>query len=257
MNGSYAMLFSTKCFRMHSDHVIILAFVALFDIVQRNDIVSIVEASTVAGGRVLDIAVDSTMHSIISSSVWRSSLVLERPTVQRELTDQRPQLELTEEATRLTKTDTGCNRGDIRCCRAEILAAYVLGALMDVDHFLAARSPTLKAATNLSTRRWMLFHNPFFVATSAVLLCRYKTIRLRWACLWVSSAMSHLLRDATRTGLLLFPLGKTAPLPYVLFLVAVVAMPKVCSTLVLKMERHSEIDGDLNIVGTSQRTCIP
>lgn len=141
----------------------------------------------------------------------------------------------------------------------ESAAAYLLASAMDADHFLAAASLRLTAATSLSSRPFA--HAVAFVAVSAAAggvaaahvprvagwlsdgASRARTqpsARRRCPLGWRAAALvacalgTHQLRDAHRRGLWLWPFGSTAPLPYVVYVGATACLPlvaRLCATL--------------------------
>jgi len=104
----------------------------------------------------------------------------------------------------------------------EGLLSALIGSLLDVDHFIAARSFSLFKATHLS-------HRPFghAVITSVLLslVAALSTGRARMGLLAGSACGSHLLRDGVRRGLWLWPLPSTPPLPYSLYLCILATWP--------------------------------
>lgn len=98
------------------------------------------------------------------------------------------------------------------------------GGMVDIDHFISAGSLHLTAATHLPSR-------PFGHAVSFVLLiATVLHLSLRSIAPWASSAylvssMSHLVRDASRRGLWLWPLGHTPAIPYTLHLLLIGLLP--------------------------------
>jgi hypothetical protein len=153
-------------------------------------------------GKMLDlpaiasIAVDSMVHSSVSLYAWYVT---------------------SEVLVRHMHEDIGMTR------REEGLTAYLIAAAVDVDHFIAAGSLTLHDATNLQTRQWCLFHNPLACIVLATLSHCYG-LRPRLAALLIIGMGTHILRDAQRTGILLYPWGVTPaiPIPLVAFVLAIV-----------------------------------
>ncbi|KAL4660829.1 hypothetical protein GN956_G1536 [Arapaima gigas] len=117
----------------------------------------------------------------------------------------------------------------------EVALAGCLASVVDLDHFYEARSLSLKAAVSLS-------HRPPLHCSSVIpVLCgslRLLTGACRLGHPWCSlpwllflSLASHHLRDATRRGLWLWPLGSTPPLPYWLYVALTSTLPHLCSVL--------------------------
>ena len=46
------------------------------------------------------------------------------------------------------------------------------------------------------------------------------------------SIFSHILRDATRTGILCYPIGVTEPIPYILYLLIIAILPRLLAAIV-------------------------
>ncbi|XP_077872817.1 transmembrane protein 267 isoform X1 [Ictidomys tridecemlineatus] len=115
----------------------------------------------------------------------------------------------------------------------EIILAGFLASVIDVDHFLLARSLSLKAALSLPRR-------PFFHCSTVILvvvLILKLTMHLfklkdSWCFLpWMLfiSWTSHHIRDGIRHGLWMCPFGKTSPLPFWLYVITTSSLPHICS----------------------------
>ena len=117
----------------------------------------------------------------------------------------------------------------------EQFVGWCLGSLLDLDHFVSARSLSLSAATHLS-------HRPLGHAVPVALAAAFATgalFRSRRAGAVVAAAfMSHQLRDATRRGLWwCTPCVRTAasaywsidystpPIPYWLYICILLLLP--------------------------------
>eukprot|EP00981_Chlorochromonas_danica_P011116 scaffold3756_cov180-Ochromonas_danica.AAC.8 len=92
----------------------------------------------------------------------------------------------------------------------EIVVAGVLGCVVDVDHFLAARSLSLYNATHLPARPFG--HAVLFILLITLLIYGITSSR-GYAAMVFCSLTCHQLRDGLRRGLWLWPLGSTSPLP--------------------------------------------
>lgn len=115
----------------------------------------------------------------------------------------------------------------------EILLAGFLASVIDVDHFLLARSLSLKAALTLP-RRPFLHCSTVIPAVALALRFTMHLFKLKdsWCFLpWMVfvSWTSHHVRDAIRHGLWICPFGKTSPLPFWLYVVVTATLPHVCS----------------------------
>ncbi|KAH0554473.1 transmembrane protein 267 [Cotesia glomerata] len=124
-----------------------------------------------------------------------------------------------------------------------ILFCIFLSSLIDVDHFVEAKSFNIKDATNLD-------HRPFFHCTTlpiiiwAVLLVVSKLAsenlyNLNY-CAWIllTSFLSHHIRDATRRGLWVPPFGSTGKIPYYFYVLLTMLFPYF---VYLSMEKYQKI----------------
>jgi len=91
------------------------------------------------------------------------------------------------------------------------LACAGVACLLDLDHFIAARSVRLHAAMRLSQRPFG--HSVLFVVALCTLLYLARPAR-QWALVVAIALGTHQLRDAIRRGLWLWPFGSTYKLPY-------------------------------------------
>ncbi|XP_031433125.1 transmembrane protein 267 [Clupea harengus] len=125
----------------------------------------------------------------------------------------------------------------------EVVLAGFLASVIDLDHFYLAGSLSLKAALNLPHRP------PLHCSTVIPALC-FSLRLLMWALRlkdsWCSlpwmlfvALGSHHVRDGTRHGLWLWPLGHTAPISYWLYAGITTTLPHLCSVLMyLTGTRH-------------------
>lgn len=114
----------------------------------------------------------------------------------------------------------------------EIVTCAFLASVLDVDHFLAAKSVKLDDALNLQYRP--PFHNTLLlgVITGGFLLVSalFKNVLLqRYSWLFFVAWFSHHMRDAHRRGLWFGDLG-VLPCPYWVYLLTVTALPLTVST---------------------------
>lgn len=105
----------------------------------------------------------------------------------------------------------------------EIMSSMAIGSLLDLDHFIAARSSSLFAATHLEKRPFG--HNLFFLVISSLTI--FILISKRFSLLFASSIFDHLSRDAIRRGYSFSPffLYSSYKLPYVLYLTTFFLLP--------------------------------
>eukprot|EP00047_Mylnosiga_fluctuans_P010073 m.14477 g.14477 ORF g.14477 m.14477 type:complete len:204 (+) comp2938_c0_seq2:256-867(+) len=116
-----------------------------------------------------------------------------------------------------------------------LLLACVLGSVLDADHFIAARSLSLKAAVSQPQRP--LLHATPIVAIpllALVLIASRMRPRLQWLpCMALAAWLSHHVRDAYRRGLWLWPLSHgSLPVPYPAYLALELALPWLLARLV-------------------------
>lgn len=123
--------------------------------------------------------------------------------------------------------------------------SMVLAMIVDIDHFVMARSWRLKDALSLSGRPPFHCTTIIPVVVCSSLLMSYH-IRRRSIChcasfslLFVTAWLSHHIRDAHRHGLWLWPLGSTPPLPYSVYISAILLLP-----LIVKLYYDHTMSGE-------------
>ncbi|XP_020283771.1 transmembrane protein 267 [Pseudomyrmex gracilis] len=139
---------------------------------------------------------DNMTHATVGGLTWMLIVILSRKPVARNLTS--------------------------------VFSCFLLASLIDVDHFIAARSWHIHDATHLQKRPflhcttipillWILFislssifHSPVLEHTSWLILAAF---------------LSHHIRDGTRRGLWFCPFGSTRPIPYYLYLSLCMFLP--------------------------------
>lgn len=97
----------------------------------------------------------------------------------------------------------------------ESILCGLFGCVVDVDHFLAARSLKIEDATNLGRRPFLHCSSAVLASLSLVALMGklysqalvYKVTLIAFV-----AVASHHLRDSIRRGLWLWPFGSTSPL---------------------------------------------
>ncbi|KAF7282014.1 hypothetical protein GWI33_003675 [Rhynchophorus ferrugineus] len=116
----------------------------------------------------------------------------------------------------------------------EIAICALIASMIDLDHFIAAKSFSLKDATRLKNR-------PFLHCTTLPLVVfmilavisyslQWNSLK-RFALLLLTAFISHHIRDATRRGLWLYPFGSTAPIPYAFYITLTCLVPFVFLSL--------------------------
>lgn len=134
--------------------------------------------------------------------------------------------------------------------------ACFAGSLLDVDHFLAANSWTITAATHLQLRPFG--HSVLFACSipigvyigvrwcSSAGTTSHQASAIYWAIFSWSALFSHQLRDALRRGLWFYPLNYSSPplsklTVLVIYLVMIVAQYDCLSLLENKKCRYEEV----------------
>lgn len=186
---------------MMSVQVLLVHYIAIGIIFCTTDyFISIVTSSQYLRKGVVNILLDESCHASIAALMWSSILVRDSP---------------------------GGGHGHhvvytlylhIKQHLHSIIAAGVAGSIVDIDHFISAKSLSVFDATHLSSRPFG--HSVAFVLLVSSLVYFFcgtnKDIR---TCLVFTSLMAHQLRDAVRRGLWLWPFGSTSPIAtYLVFL---------------------------------------
>ncbi|XP_013775206.1 transmembrane protein 267-like [Limulus polyphemus] len=118
---------------------------------------------------------------------------------------------------------------------AEALLCGLIACVVDLDHFMMAKSFRLKDALNLGSRppfhcTSVLFLASFFIVIFAIILKISWLVKL--GLLFTVAVLSHHLRDSVRRGLWLWPLGSTRPLAYWLYCILLVSLPLLVQILI-------------------------
>ncbi|XP_022106605.1 transmembrane protein 267-like [Acanthaster planci] len=110
----------------------------------------------------------------------------------------------------------------------EILLCGVLSSILDADHFIVAKSIYLQDAL-------VLPHRPALHSTTLIILISlflHLTVRVTAAqklqslpYMFLTASLSHQIRDGSRRGLWVWPLGSTPPLPYWAYVGLVCILP--------------------------------
>jgi len=109
----------------------------------------------------------------------------------------------------------------------ELLVAFLFSAFIDLDHFIEARSLSLKAAISLPYRPFLHCSSIpvlILVASNLVALLYKQRFVLRAGLLIFSSIFSHHVRDAARRGLWFYGLP-SIQLSYNIYVVLELALP--------------------------------
>lgn len=133
---------------------------------------------------------------------------------------------------------------------AQVVTCGLVGCLIDVDHFITAKSLSLKVGIpfpyEITLSLWnkiiALFQNALSLTHRPILHCSTIPVSLlvilvltgKLVCsrhpitagfMIFTSIFSHHIRDATRRGLWFFPFGSTPPLPYSLYILLELIIP--------------------------------
>ena len=151
-----------------------------------------------AASKVAVIFIDTVTHGAHSTLCWFEVIILE--TFHRGASF--PSLSLYLPFMSILKRSSG-----------ELTLAFFVGTALDVDHFIAAGSWSLTAATNLPRRPFG--HNLLFVVLLAtvvgfaVICFRAQRTAQRTKAIVLTSCLSHLSRDALKKGFTYLPLVET------------------------------------------------
>ncbi|CAH1964038.1 unnamed protein product [Acanthoscelides obtectus] len=111
---------------------------------------------------------------------------------------------------------------------AEVAVCATISSVIDLDHFVAARSLRLEDATNLKHRP-PLHCSTFPLLTCFILLLasyHLEMIELKRSTLILFAAFfTHHVRDGTRRGLWIYPYGSTPPIPYAVYVALICLAP--------------------------------
>ncbi|XP_034379422.1 transmembrane protein 267 [Arvicanthis niloticus] len=117
----------------------------------------------------------------------------------------------------------------------EVLLAGFLASVIDIDHFVQARSLSLQAALTLPRRPFLHCSTVIPITVVSVKLAMHLfKLRDSWRFLpWMIfiSWTSHHIRDGIRHGLWICPFGKTPPLPFWFYVISTLSLPHMCSFL--------------------------
>ncbi|XP_045460253.1 LOW QUALITY PROTEIN: transmembrane protein 267 [Harmonia axyridis] len=106
-------------------------------------------------------------------------------------------------------------------CLLEILLCAFIAAVIDVDHFISAKSLSLKEATILKGRPFLHSSTVPVVICACFFMCDCllkSAVLKRLSPIIFIAFSSHHIRDATRRGLWFSPFGSTIPIPYKLYI---------------------------------------
>jgi hypothetical protein len=101
----------------------------------------------------------------------------------------------------------------------EVITSGMIGCFLDLDHFIAARSISYSAATNLQQRPFG--HAVIFVASVFVFALILMPKTPKYSVLIGSAIFTHLLRDGMKRGLWMYPFGSTYIIPPYLYIITI------------------------------------
>jgi len=111
----------------------------------------------------------------------------------------------------------------------ELLLSIVLGSVIDLDHFITARSVKIMDAVSLPSRPFLHCTTLMILLFQLLLLTSVyfqSTLVYRLSWILLISSISHHTRDAQRRGYWLYPFGSTRSIPYWLYIFIIAALPQ-------------------------------
>ncbi|KAJ8985766.1 hypothetical protein NQ317_014419 [Molorchus minor] len=123
----------------------------------------------------------------------------------------------------------------------EVAACAFVASLIDLDHFVAARSLNFEDATNLKQRP------PLHCSTFPLVICLpllmlsyvlYLPSLKRSILIVLTAFVSHHTRDATRRGFWLYPYGSTPPIPYGIYVLITCMIPHLIRLLYTMLKKN-------------------
>ncbi|XP_028171688.1 transmembrane protein 267 [Ostrinia furnacalis] len=119
-------------------------------------------------------------------------------------------------------------------CIYNVILCTIVSSLIDVDHFIVAKSINLKDLTNLKQRG--IFHcTTFWVVLTALLLALSRIFKHAnaYTTTWmlIVAFTSHHIRDANRRGLWCYPFGHTPPISTHVYVILLGTLPYLFSVM--------------------------
>ena len=110
----------------------------------------------------------------------------------------------------------------------ELIASYLFSSILDIDHFINARS--FKIAEAISLQRRPFLHNSLtLLLINSVIFLSLAYVnpakKNAWAILFFISWFSHHCRDGTRHGLWFGFVGSSTPINYNFYLLIILLLP--------------------------------
>ncbi|EEB13699.1 conserved hypothetical protein [Pediculus humanus corporis] len=134
---------------------------------------------------------------------------------------------------------------------AEILLCGMFSSLMDLDHFVAAKSFYLRDAVNLKNRPFLHCTTLILIIVLSLLLISiYQQISWLYKFGWILSAafFSHHIRDSKRRGFWLWPFGSTPSTPIGIYIILQMLLPHIFSLFYTKMNFSNKFSSSYFIV---------
>lgn len=186
----------------------------------------LIRASNESCGAACGVFLDSTCHSLLSASGWTASLIIHIQ-ISHSL----------DSGAHMSGTFRHAIFLPVRACTftfelyLEIMASLLIGTLVDVDHFLAASQFSYDGATHLSSRPFgHTLSFPLILALSMFIVFKKGRVSL----LVFAAITTHLLRDAVKHGVWVWPIGTTSPITVPVFCSLVIGL-SVVDGLILRV----------------------
>ncbi|XP_056640717.1 transmembrane protein 267 [Diorhabda sublineata] len=110
----------------------------------------------------------------------------------------------------------------------EIFTCSLLSSIIDLDHFIEAKSLKFQDATNLKRRPFLHCSTfPFLLCILILIISYFSEIVVlkRIGFILLTAFGSHHTRDATRRGYWFYPFGSTVPVPYIMYIGIITVLP--------------------------------
>ncbi|XP_015585715.1 transmembrane protein 267 [Cephus cinctus] len=110
----------------------------------------------------------------------------------------------------------------------QIVSCFLVSSLIDLDHFLSARSWRLSDATRLDKRPFLHCSTVPIFAWLVLIAISKMTSRpnlINHAWILLAAFFSHHIRDASRKGMWFYPFGSTPPIPYYFYIFISMTLP--------------------------------
>lgn len=108
-----------------------------------------------------------------------------------------------------------------------LLLCGMMASIIDLDHFIAARSFSIHEATSLPFRpilHWTTLPMTFFIFLVILAFALHSINLYKLAWMILTALGTHHLRDGYRRGIWMYPLPSIPPFPYSIYLIGLVAI---------------------------------